>query len=468
LLRRRKVIDRFSKKTFETKLPFLANCGFDSEELYRLAIDEKSEIIVRSSIGKSGYADETGEDSIRLWIQDSATKKPISGKASGVYITRVSGWDIRLESAVRTLLIWRKRAGNCPKCHQPKSIGKVGKDKGANAGRPFAKCWNDNIGFVWLDNDLAASELEWTDKILGTVQESSNSDIKTIATIQKTEKIVENAVFSVETIFGNEILIESNGSDEPKEIKTQTANDEQLSAISKPVNVSIRVLAPPGSGKTFAMVHRIKFLVNNGISPDNILAVTFGKEPSREMLEKVVKIVPEFGSGNAGNQICTIHAACNRILKSEGDKRTLPKDWQVKKILRGITENLWFDEDNRPGPFEVLAMVNQAKYLCLTSRDDGNYFVQTLGEYHGKRMDRARAEFDALMSKEGFMTFADMIYDVEQRLINDGAFRAKWQSRFTHVIVDEAQDVNAQALRILITLSLEPGKNDVYNNWKSI
>ncbi len=60
-------------------------------------------------------------------------------------------------------------------------------------------------------------------------------------------------------------------------------NDAQQNAIEAPVDSNLRVLAGPGSGKTFVIEHRYKFLVDNGIKSDNILVCTFGKEAATEM-----------------------------------------------------------------------------------------------------------------------------------------------------------------------------------------
>ena len=70
--------------------------------------------------------------------------------------------------------------------------------------------------------------------------------------------------------------------------------------------------------------------------------------------------------------------------------------------------------------------------------------------------------------KRSVMTFADMLYQVEQLLIKDSAFRNRMQERFSHIIVDEAQDVGGQALRILVTISFDPGRNDIYENFNPL
>jgi len=80
----------------------------------------------------------------------------------------------------------------------------------------------------------------------------------------------------------------------------------------------------------------------------------------------------------------------------------------------------------------------------------------------------ARVEYDKFMQVSGFLGFVDMMYDVEQRLVRDKEFREKWQAKFQTVLADEGQDVTAQAMRILVTLSLEPGDNRVYENWNPI
>jgi len=73
-----------------------------------------------------------------------------------------------------------------------------------------------------------------------------------------------------------------------------------------------------------------------------------------------------------------------------------------------------------------------------------------------KKVHNARKRFTDWLGTK-YITFADMPYLIEQRLQSDAAFRNKYQKRFTHIIVDEAQDMFKQSMKILITLSLEPG-----------
>jgi DNA helicase-2/ATP-dependent DNA helicase PcrA len=225
-------------------------------------------------------------------------------------------------------------------------------------------------------------------------------------------------------------------------------------------------MAPPGSGKTFVIEHRYQYLIQNGVSPSEILVVTFSKKMADEMLERISrtsrKVEPD--------QISTIHAFCYRLL-TRWDKTSqffgwaVPKDWQVKKVVDELIDKIWKyeDDEDRPGSGEILTWIGNSKYHGLTVEESRQYFVENLGAQFGDWLYYIRKGFDQAMANQKFMLFADMLYHTEQRLKNDVKFRELWQSRFSQVIIDEGQDTNYQAMRILITLSLEPGNNPIYS-----
>lgn len=150
-------IEIFTKEEFEqkalpihskTKEKMWEHLGLISgEHAYKIKIDSKSAIEVRSSVGNSGISASTGEDSIRAWIVDS-NNLPMGSKVSK-WTTRKTGWEIRTKDVLRTLWTWRKKAGDCPKCGEPNKIFKV-KKEGKNKGRVFCKCDNCPDSFKWL------------------------------------------------------------------------------------------------------------------------------------------------------------------------------------------------------------------------------------------------------------------------------------------------------------------------------
>ncbi len=214
------------------------------------------------------------------------------------------------------------------------------------------------------------------------------------------------------------------------------------------------------------VARRYSYLLSSGANPGDIIAVTFNKTMADELLARIIKVNPSVVGTSAENQVSTIHALCYRMLRAEGDKRRVAKEWQIKRTLQEIIEQLWHYPDDRPGYKEVLTWVNSIKMHGLTSADDLPEFsrcVDKFGRNVGRELHEARRRLDERMRRDGLLTFPDMLLDVEVRLKTDRAFREKWQAKFKWVIVDEAQDVSSQALRILITLSFDPPANPVYN-----
>lgn len=238
-------------------------------------------------------------------------------------------------------------------------------------------------------------------------------------------------------------------------------NAEQLQAIQAPLDKAVRVLAGPGSGKTFVLAHRYAYLLEHSVKPEDILAVTFSKNMADELLERIARVLPSVIGTAAEQQVCTIHACCYRMLRAEGDKRQVVKEWQIKRSLQEIAEGIWYGEV--PGYKEILYWIDKAKAKGLDDRSDSDFFESRLGSREGQNLDLARKQFDQDIKRQRLLTFPDMLLEVELRLRNDRAFRERWQTKFKHVIIDEAQDVGAQALRILVTLSFDYPRNPIYN-----
>ena len=233
-------------------------------------------------------------------------------------------------------------------------------------------------------------------------------------------------------------------------------NDQQRQAIEAPVDSAVRVLAGPGAGKTFVVARRYAYLLQNGATPADIIAVTFNKNMADELLARIIKVNPDVVGTSAEKQVCTIQALCYRLLRSEGDRRQVAKEWQVKRFTQEIAEDIWPYAENRPGYKEILSWVNSAKMKGLTTVDDLEYFSQCVdkfGQDVGQKLHEARNRFDAQMQREGLLMFADMPLDIETKLRIDGAFREKWQAKYQWLIIDESQDTTAQAMRILTTLA---------------
>jgi ATP-dependent exoDNAse (exonuclease V) beta subunit len=437
------MIDQFTKQDFESYLqsnhPSFESLGLiDSEEVYNITLDNQVSVTVRSSIKSNGLSADVGKDSIRCWLI-SKNGAPLGSKISK-WTTRQEGWQKRLDKNILQFLKWRMLAGDCKECGLPKGIFKAKTEK--NKGRPFAKCQEHN-GFTWLDKDIDVGNVYFSEKSHGNPASKNEQEI-TMAHSSTSSEYKRN-----------------ENKDSLQELP-KGPNPAQQSAIEADVNANLRVLAGPGSGKTYVIERRYKYLVESGICPSSILVCTFSKNMADEMGKRILETCSQANL----EQISTIHAFCYRVLcKWHPDSRyfkwQVPKDWQVKKCLEDAIGLIW-QEKEKPSAKEVFDYICSSKYFGLTTDDSYLWFVDQLGQQHSEWLYEIRAKFDAWLNRNRFLTFSDMLFHVEQRLKLDEQWRTMLQERFSHVIIDEAQDTSFQAIRVLVTVSLEPGKNTVY------
>jgi hypothetical protein len=465
------MIDQFSKSDFETYLqtnhsPFNSLGLVNGEETYELLLDNQTSVTIRSSIKADGLSADVGKDSIRCWLMNG--DRPLGSKVSK-WTTRQPGWQERLTGNIDQLVSWRALAGDCKKCGKAKGIYKAKTEK--NKGRPFAKCQKHN-GFVWLDKPIKTSDIYFS-------EESNENDNNVQASINErkvpyTEKQAADVQMgnTQKQSDSNNVSFRRDRNPDNREERSslhlqelpKNPNPQQRQAIEANTEADLRVLAGPGSGKTFVIEHRYKFLVESGVDPDKIIVCTFGKQSATDMGQRILKTCPEANL----EQICTINALCYRLLaKWYPDSRWYkwqgPKDWQIKKTLEDAIGPLW-QEKKKPNAQEIYNYINTSKYHGLTTDNSYEWFVDTLGQKYGNWLYEIRSKFDAWLNRNRFLTFADQLFLTEQQLKNDSNWRSMVQDRFSHVIVDEGQDCNFQAMRILVTIGLEVGQNTVYES----
>jgi DNA helicase-2/ATP-dependent DNA helicase PcrA len=444
-------IERFTQKQFEAVLytPWLHNGLQQGEHEYIVTLNANVNLIVRSSIDASGISASAGEDSIRMWLTvltGNGAYQPMKRNSElTAYTTRMPGWDIRMNTKIADLHKMADRIKRpipvCEDCGQAYWLG-VTKKAGANQGRIYANC-KVHGGFQWMDQE----------------------------NVTKEKRVEQEAQDLMEVLFSNEEPQENKPVFQQKE---RTLNEQQLAIVYAPLDAPIRVLAGPGSGKTTVLEKRIRHLVTQGAKPGSILYVTFTKTMANEgknrILDGLRDIVDSDDLDTYGQWFCTIHAACLRIIKADGmQQKEIAKDWQVRKALEEISLQLWpegerlndFEDFRRPPVEEILAAISHAKAAGLTSMQDEHYFTDHHGVYHGPKLHQARHRLDKALQGQNLMTFADMLYECELLLRTNAKARQRWQEKFDFVLVDEGQDTNLQAMRIL-TMLAEP------NNWFTI
>lgn len=187
-------------------------------------------------------------------------------------------------------------------------------------------------------------------------------------------------------------------------------NEEQLVAL-KQINGPVLVTAGAGSGKTRLLTHRIVYLIENfGISPYNILAITFTNKASNEMKERIAKLCPQ------GDDvwISTFHSMCVRILRqhiSALDGRfnrnfSIYTDTESTKVVKTILAELGFADEKlvKKVLFHLSNMKNNNIPFDLYKQElayerDAQLIGRVMASYENNLMENNALDFDDLLMK---------------------------------------------------------------------
>ncbi len=217
------------------------------------------------------------------------------------------------------------------------------------------------------------------------------------------------------------------------------------------------ILAGAGSGKTSTMTHRIAYLIREkGVSPYEILAVTFTNKAAKEMRDRVESLV-----GNGINMwILTFHSACLRILRSHSDKLGYDKDFVVydptdqKVVIKNCLKQQNVD-DKKYTPGYVLSVISDCKEKNISA---AQYMQKYGNDYKGKVIAPLYKAYETALKKNNAMDFDDLILRTVQLFEKDEETLLLYQDRFQYIMVDEYQDTNFMQYRF-IKLLAEANRN---------
>lgn len=414
---------------------------------YHVRIEDcNKRIVVRSSIPSTGeVASGTGKNSIRLWGQYWWSKKSqwCNFAKKDRWTTRVPGWERRLQLKVQDVFLELLDDSHLAVPNPKRTTSEAQGPPLERKDRPQPK--REKIGMEPRESFHSDGEAEGLVIALGDERAELETDDVKEAT-DKTLPLI--------TLGEKRADLEEEDEDGDKGILPKNEpNPYQKEAISFDIGEAVRVLAPPGSGKTFVIERRVAHLLDCGVAPRHIFAVTFTKSMAEEAYARIKRLNPSIAGSALEQQICTIHALCYRILRKEGDSRRKAETWKVKRAISDKAQELWPDVAERPGWKEIYSWVTVPKFTGLDMNEDTSFFVERLGEYHGSRLDKMRKHFDETMRKENLLTFADMLFDCEVLLRTNQDARERWQGKVEYMIVDEGQDTGGQAMRVLTELA---------------
>ncbi len=223
-------------------------------------------------------------------------------------------------------------------------------------------------------------------------------------------------------------------------------NDSQRVAVEHIYGATM-VIAGAGSGKTRVLTYRIAYMMEQGIDPFNILALTFTNKAAREMTERIGKIV---GGGEAKNiSMGTFHSVFSKLLRFNADRIGFPNNFTIydtqdsKSLLKDIIKEFSLD-DKTYKVNQVFGRISAAKNnLVSPEAYQGNEEIQ-LEDKQTRRPEIGRIyqSYANRCQKAGAMDFDDLLYYTNVLLRDFPDVLHYYQQKFQYILVDEYQDTN--------------------------
>ena len=208
----------------------------------------------------------------------------------------------------------------------------------------------------------------------------------------------------------------------------------------------VMIIAGAGSGKTKTLTHRIAYLIQQGVDPFNILALTFTNKAAAEMKERIIKLV---GSEARNIWMGTFHSVFARILRSEADKLgyinsfTIYDNDDSKSAIKQIVKGLNLDPKTY-SPGYVLSRISMAKSNLLSPQDyaENPEIQQTDKDSHRPMIAEIYKIYNQRLRNAMSMDFDDLLFNMNILLRDFPDVLVKYQNRFRYIMVDEYQDTN--------------------------
>ena len=228
-------------------------------------------------------------------------------------------------------------------------------------------------------------------------------------------------------------------------------NKEQQKAATH-TEGPLLILAGAGSGKTATMTHRIAYLIEQGVSPYSILAVTFTNKAAGEMRERVEKLVGPC----PGMWIMTFHAMSLRILREHYYAAGYDKNFVVydtvdqKTIIKNIIKEQNIDNKQFPQTY-LSAIISKEK----EADSDPEQFLEMNGENpKTKVIYNVYKEYQRQLRANNAMDFDDLLVNALHVLRDNPDILAQYQNRFRYIMVDEYQDTNHIQYQIIRMMAM--------------
>ncbi|MBQ8816469.1 MAG: DNA helicase PcrA [Lachnospiraceae bacterium] len=231
-----------------------------------------------------------------------------------------------------------------------------------------------------------------------------------------------------------------------------TLNDKQRMGVET-TEGPVLLLAGAGSGKTRVLTHRIAYLLEEeGVSPWNILAITFTNKAAKEMRDRVDRLV---GYGSEQIWVATFHATCVRILRRYADRLGYDNNFTIydtddqKSVMKDICKKLNIDTKMFKER-AILGAISSAKDELISPMQ---YAMDAFGDFQKRKISEAYTEYQNTLKKNNAMDFDDLIVKTVELFKSCPEVLAQYQNRFRYIMVDEYQDTNTAQFELVRLLA---------------
>lgn len=227
----------------------------------------------------------------------------------------------------------------------------------------------------------------------------------------------------------------------PIEALLENLTEPQREAVTH-VDGPLLVLAGPGSGKTRVITSRIAHLILEvGIAPWNVLAITFTNKAAGEMRQRV----GEFLSARQAQAatVATFHSLCARLLRTYAHVLNLPSSYSIydtsdqQRCIKRVIEDLQINTKNFP-PSKVLSSISSAKNELV----DAEAFASMAGDFYSKKISQIYRGYEQALRRNNALDFDDLLFKTVTLLREHATVAEELRDRFQYILIDEYQDTN--------------------------
>jgi DNA helicase-2/ATP-dependent DNA helicase PcrA len=225
--------------------------------------------------------------------------------------------------------------------------------------------------------------------------------------------------------------------------------NEQQRQAAQHIDGPLLIVAGAGAGKTKTLTHRIAHLVQSGVAPQNILAITFTNKAAAEMRDRVEKMLGEQTPSHATERlffkpfVSTFHSLGVHILRESGTHVGIPRNFTIldQTDTLAVTKEAIKASDFDPKQYEPRKIHNiiSAQKNELTTLDD---FRNAASNYFHDIVAEVWAKYEKMLRERKALDFDDLIQKTVLLLQNHESVRHHYQGVWKYVHIDEYQDTN--------------------------